>query len=435
MFRSGRRGPHDLVRVAARANHIGERFHSRTAIDVSDHVIILVSVILQKGRQFLRRTRFRQRTSRLQVGQNDALRRIDDLGRLGHEMNAAKQNDVRIRFRRLITQAQRVADKIGHVLEFRDLVVVGQDNCVSLALQLPQIFREINTEIYTHANHGLVSRLPMDSQTQPVTFRLGFIGAGKLAGSVIRGLVRANFCRPDEIVASEPNETARETLRHEAGIAVTAENEEVAERANILLLGVKPAVVLPALKGIAALAAHKLVISLAAGVRLESMERVSNARLMRALTNTPSAICQATTAVARGTRTTDDDMAQAGKIFGAIGVVVEVTEEQIDAVTALSGSGPAFVYTVIEALAHGGVKVGLPLDIALTLATQTVLGAASLASESKLSPEELRGMVVTPGGTTAAGLAVMEKHGTSAGLIAAVEAATKRGQEMAKENL
>ena len=123
------------------------------------------------------------------------------------------------------------------------------------------------------------------------------------------------------------------------------------------------------------------------------------------------------------------------KIFSAIGVVVEVDEEQIDAVTALAGSGPAFVYTVIEALAEGGKKMGLAADAALTLATQTVLGAAQLASESKLSPEELRKMVVTPGGTTAAGLAAMEKLKTSEGLIAAVEAATKRGQEMAKENL
>jgi pyrroline-5-carboxylate reductase len=275
----------------------------------------------------------------------------------------------------------------------------------------------------------------MDSQTNQIAFRFGFIGAGKLAGSVIRGLVRSNFCEPGEIIASEPNEAARKALHNEAGIAVTAENTEAAKKANILLLGVKPAVVLPALKGISAAAANKLVISLAAGVRLGAMEGATDARLMRALTNTPSAICQAATAIARGTRTTEADMGQARQIFGAIGVVAEVTEEQIDAVTALSGSGPAFVYTVIEALAHGGMKVGLPPDVALTLATQTVLGAAQLASESKLSPEELRRMVVTPGGTTAAGLAVMEKHGTTEGLIAAVEAATKRGAEMARENL
>ncbi|PYT79353.1 MAG: hypothetical protein DMG41_38785 [Acidobacteria bacterium] len=155
---------------------------------------------------------------------------------------------------------------------------------------------------------------------------------------------------------------------------------------------------------------------------------------MRALTNTPSTICRAATGVARGSRTTTDDVDLARKIFGAIGVVVEVKEEEIDAVTALSGSGPAFVYTVIEALAAGGTKMGLSAEVALTLAAQTVLGAAQLMIESKMSPEELRRMVVTPGGTTAAGLATMEKLGTSESLIAAVEAATKRGQEMAKEN-
>jgi pyrroline-5-carboxylate reductase len=152
------------------------------------------------------------------------------------------------------------------------------------------------------------------------------------------------------------------------------------------------------------------------------------------MTNTPSAVCRAATALAKSGRSTEADVAVAREIFGAIGAVVEVEEEQIDAVTALAGSGPAFIYTVIESLAQGGQKMGLPWDVALTLATQTVLGAAQLAAESKLSPEELRAMVVTPGGTTAAGLAAMEKLKTPEGLIAAVEAATKRGREMAEEN-
>ena len=164
------------------------------------------------------------------------------------------------------------------------------------------------------------------------------------------------------------------------------------------------------------------------------MEGATPARIMRAMTNTPSAICRAATAIARGSRTRAEDVELAKQLFGAIGAVVEVPEDKIDAVTALSGSGPAFVYSVIEALADGGVSVGLSKDVALKLATQTVLGAAQLAAETELSPEELRRMVVTPGGTTAAGLAAMEKQGVSQGLVAAVEAATKRGQEMAAEN-
>jgi pyrroline-5-carboxylate reductase len=263
--------------------------------------------------------------------------------------------------------------------------------------------------------------------------RLGFIGGGKLAGSVIRGLMRAKYCTPSTILVSEPHEPTRRTLEDDLGIIGTAENAEVAEKAEIIFVGVKPGVLLPMLGEIAPALERKLVISLAAGVRLQSMEKVAAAHFMRAMTNTPSAVCRAATALARGGRTTNNELSIARELFSTIGAVVEVTEHQIDAVTALSGSGPAFVYTVIEALARGGEKMGLAWDVALTLATQTVLGAAQLASETKLSPEELRKMVVTPGGTTAAGLSVMRELNTSDGLIAAVEAAAKRGREMAEE--
>ena len=273
----------------------------------------------------------------------------------------------------------------------------------------------------------------MDSQTSSPAIRLGFIGGGKLAGSVIRGLVRAKYCPAAEIMVSEPNEAARRALSEELGVTGTAENVDVAELAEVILIGVKPAVVVPALRAIARQIEGKLVISLAAGTRIASMEKSAQARFMRAMTNTPSTVCRAATALARGGRTTDKDLASAREIFTAIGVVVEVEEEQIDAVTALAGSGPAFVYSVIEALAEGGQKRGLARETAMILATQTVLGAAQLALESKKSPEELIKMVVTPGGTTAAGLAEMERLGTKAGLIAAVEAATKRGAEMAQE--
>jgi pyrroline-5-carboxylate reductase len=265
------------------------------------------------------------------------------------------------------------------------------------------------------------------------TCQIGFVGAGKLAGSVIRGLVRAAFCPPEQIMASEPSEQARAALQ-DLGIRMTTDNRELAQAADVVLIGLKPGVVLSILRELQLELANKLVISLAAGVRLQTMEEVSNARMMRAMTNTPATICRAATALARGRRTTSSDVDVAKEIFNAVGIVVDVNEDQIDVVTALSGSGPAFVYTIIENLANGAAKLGLSSDIALTLATQTVFGAAQLMSETKLSPEELRKMVVTPGGTTAAGLAAMEKCKTAEGLIAAVEAATKRGQEMAKEN-
>ncbi len=274
----------------------------------------------------------------------------------------------------------------------------------------------------------------MDSQTSAATIRLGFIGGGKLAGSVIRGLVRAKYCRPGSILVGEPNEAARRILEHELGITGAAANAEVAEKSEVILIGVKPAVVLPVLAELAPLLERKLVVSLAAGVRIASMEKMAAAHLMRAMTNTPATVCRAATALVKGTRTTKSELSIAWEIFGAIGAVVEVTEDQIDAVTALAGSGPAFVYSVIEALARGGEKMGLSGEAALALATQTVLGAAQLASESRLSPEELRKMVVTPGGTTAAGLAAMEERNAADALIAAVEAAAKRGSEMAEEN-
>ena len=273
----------------------------------------------------------------------------------------------------------------------------------------------------------------MDSQTTASAFRLGFIGGGKLAGSVIRGLVRARYCPPGLILVSEPNEATREILEHELGVSVTAENAEVAAKSELVFVGVKPGVVGPVLAELAPTLERKVVVSLAAGVRLATMEKLAAAHFMRAMTNTPSAICRAATALAKGSRTTNNELSAVREVFGAIGSVVEVAEEQIDAVTALAGSGPAFVYTVIEALARGGEKMGLGSEAALVLATQTVLGAAQLASETRMSPEALRKMVVTPGGTTAAGLAAMEELKASDALIAAVQAAAKRGSEMAQE--
>lgn len=273
----------------------------------------------------------------------------------------------------------------------------------------------------------------MDLQST-AQYRLGFIGGGKLASSVMRGILGAEFFKPRQIIASEPNEEARAALYKDLGISVTANNADVAEQSETILIGVKPGVVLPALQEIADRLDGKAVISLAAGVRIDAMEKTGPARFMRAMTNTPTAVCAGATAIARGSRSKDVDVGRARSLFGAIGAVVEVSEEQIDAVTALAGSGPAFVYSVIQALADGGTRCGLKHDDATILAIQTVLGAAELARESGKPLRELIDQVVTPGGTTAAGLAAMEKMRSLEGLAAAVEAATKRGAEMAKEN-
>ena len=269
----------------------------------------------------------------------------------------------------------------------------------------------------------------MSLQSNDRRYRLGFIGGGKLAGSVLRGLVRAEFCPASEILVSEPNKDARESLGVELGVRVTTENAEIAAEAEIILIGVKPGVVLEVVASIAEV--ERQVISLAAGVGVASMEANGKARFMRAMTNTPAAVGQAATAIARGPRSDEQDIARARAIFEAIGTVVEVPETMIDAVTALGGSGPAFVYSVIEALAAGGTKCGLSPAVSLGLATQTVRGAAQLALESGLSPEELRRMVITPGGTTAAGLAVMDERRTAESICAAVIAAAARAKELA----
>ena len=235
------------------------------------------------------------------------------------------------------------------------------------------------------------------------------------------------------MIASEPAADLRSALEKETGVVTTTDNREVCRSAEIIFAGVKPQMVLPVLRELAAEIEDRLVVSFAAGVRLSTMERVAAARFMRVMTNTPSAIGRAATGIAAGARSTAEDMKRLREIFSAIGVVAEIDEAEIDAVTALAGSGPAFVYTMIEALAAGAAKTGLNAQAALRLAAQTALGAAELALTSGKSPEELRNMVVTPGGTTAAGLAEMEKRSASEAIAAAVEAATARGREMAQQ--
>ena len=265
-------------------------------------------------------------------------------------------------------------------------------------------------------------------------YALGFIGAGKLAASVIRGLLLKNFCAPDAILASEPNVETRTQLQNELGISLRTDNSEIAAKAETVFLGVKPQMVLPVLRGLGAALTDKLVVSFAAGIRIAQMEEITPARIMRVLTNTPSAIGRGVSAFASGPRATEQDREKIRMMFGAIGLVVEVDDEQIDAATALAGGGPAFVYAMIEALARGGEKMRLNKQASLQLAAQTALGAAEMMITSGKSPAELVKMVVSPGGTTAAGLRVMEERSVADALADAVEAATKRGQEMAREN-
>jgi pyrroline-5-carboxylate reductase len=214
---------------------------------------------------------------------------------------------------------------------------------------------------------------------------------------------------------------------------VTGDNRAAAAEADLIVLAVKPQVIEPLLDEIApAVDAKKLVISIAAGVPIAAIAHKLGAgvRIVRTMPNTPALVGAGATALARGPHATDADLEQALSLFEAVGVAVVVEEHHLDAVTGLSGSGPAFVFMAIEALADGGVKVGLARPIAMALAAQAVMGSAKLVLETGEHPGRLKDQVTSPGGTSIAGVHALEQHGFRAALIAAVEAATKRSREL-----
>ena len=263
--------------------------------------------------------------------------------------------------------------------------------------------------------------------------RIGFIGAGMMAEAIARGLLKAGV-GPDAITASDPDEKRR-ALFGEMGIRATTDNRSVAESSDILILAVKPFVMADALESLTnVVTPRQLVISIAAGITTATIEQKLEAEVsvIRVMPNTPCLIGEGAIAIAPGRRAAPDQMDLAAEIFGACGVVVRVTEDKMDAVTGLSGSGPAYIYMLIEALTAGGLLVGLPRDAALTLAAQTALGAAKMVIETGGSPAELRDKVTTPGGTTISGIAALERAGFRSALMEAVAAATVKSRELGR---
>ncbi len=263
--------------------------------------------------------------------------------------------------------------------------------------------------------------------------RIAFVGAGNMAGALIRGLVASGAYPASAITASDVRPEALAALRAAHGIATTANNRDAVREADVVVLAVKPQVIHDALDDLAAaLHADALVLSIAAGVPTATIESrlAPNARVVRAMPNTPALVGAGATALCPGAHATHADLDIAEALFRAVGIVVRVEEAQMDAVTALSGSGPAYVFMMIEALVDAGVKVGLGRDIAATLAAETVFGAAKLLRDTGEAPEALRAKVTSPGGTTAAGLAALEERGFHDALFAAVERATARGREL-----
>lgn len=268
-----------------------------------------------------------------------------------------------------------------------------------------------------------------------VEHTIAFIGAGNMAGALIRGLIGTGTVPASRIIAADPDQARLGSLRDELGIRVTGDNAEAVQDASVVVLATKPQVFEQVLPGLAAaVAPDALVISIAAGISSARIERAfaAGARVVRSMPNTPALVGAGATAIAAGSHATDADLDLAETLFRSVGIAVRVPEEQIDAVTGLSGSGPAYVFALIEALRDAGAQEGLPEDTALRLASQTVFGAARLLLDEREAPEVLRDRVTSPGGTTRAGLDALAKGGFAETIQGAVRAATRRSIELGK---
>jgi pyrroline-5-carboxylate reductase len=262
---------------------------------------------------------------------------------------------------------------------------------------------------------------------------VAFIGAGNMAGALIRGLIGTGTVPADRIIAADPDRARLDALGSELGVRTAEDNAQALRSADVVVLATKPQVfpsVLPALG--ASLRPDALVVSIAAGISTKIIEGSlpAGARVVRTMPNTPALVGVGATAIAGGKHATDADLALVETLFQSVGLCVRVPESQIDAVTGLSGSGPAYVFAMIEALRDAGVREGLSEETSLQLAAQTVLGAARLLFEQNEPPETLRERVTSPGGTTRAGLDALEASGFAEVLAGAVRAATRRSNEL-----
>lgn len=267
---------------------------------------------------------------------------------------------------------------------------------------------------------------------------LAFLGVGNMAEALIRGLLTAKVAAPEHLIATARRQERADEIANAYGIRTSTDNIAACKDADVILLCVKPQALDKLLDQVApAIDSHKLVISIAAGVPMAALERKLGAgtRLVRAMPNTPALVGMGACAIAPGEHATEDDLKLASSIFEAVGISTVVEENLLDAVTGLSGSGPAYIFLIIEALSDAGVKVGLPRYTALKLAAQTVLGSAQLLIQTHAHPGQLKDQVTSPGGTAIAGLHTLEAGGLRTTLINAVEAATRRARELGEQFL
>ncbi len=267
---------------------------------------------------------------------------------------------------------------------------------------------------------------------------IAFIGAGNMAEALVKGLLRAGVAAPQEILCTDRRPERGPELVKAYGVRFTQDNLAAVREAGVIVLSVKPQVMEKVLAEVGpALDAGKLVVSIAAGIPIAALERQvgHGVRVIRTMPNTPALVGAGATALSPGEHATEADLAQAKALFDAIGMTVVVDEPLLDAVTGLSGSGPAYIFLIIEALADGGVKAGLARAQAQSLAAQTVFGSAKLLIETGEHPGRLKDQVTSPGGTAIAGLHTLEAGGLRTTLMNAVEAATERSRELGKKFL
>ncbi len=265
--------------------------------------------------------------------------------------------------------------------------------------------------------------------------RLAVIGAGNMAEALVRGVLRAGLLAPAAIAASDVAPDRLRLFREQFGVATDTDNAAIAAKADLVLLAVKPQVMGQVLQGLAAAVERQLLISIAAGVPTHYIENrfPGPVRVVRVMPNTPALVLEGASALCAGSHATAEDLATARAIFEAVGRAVVLEESALDAVTGLSGSGPAYVFVIIEALADAGVRAGLSREVAQLLAAQTVLGSARMVLETGKHPAALKDMVTSPGGTTIAGLHALEAKALRAALLDAVQAATERSRELGRK--
>jgi pyrroline-5-carboxylate reductase len=264
--------------------------------------------------------------------------------------------------------------------------------------------------------------------------RVGFVGGGNIGEALVRGLTKTGLMPVEHLLVADVRTDRLEELRRLYGVLITADNVTLVRRSDVVILAVKPQILRDVLEEIAPATPGKLLVSVAAGVSTDEIRHhlPPGTRLIRVMPNTPALVLEGATAIARASGLADGDLDTARQIFEAVGRVVVLDEEMMDAVTGLSGSGPAYIALVVEALADGGVRVGLDRKTAMTLAMQTVLGAARLLIDTGMHPGQLKDMVSSPGGTTIAGIHTLEAGGLRRTLIDAVERATQRSRELGK---